>query len=62
MITEKEKCRLGELYDANNDGELIAERQRLRIFAMITTGCVPLIFSSGKKSYAVCSAALVMRS
>lgn len=30
MITEKEKCRLGELYDANNDGELIAERQRCK--------------------------------
>lgn len=27
MISEKEKCRQGELYDANNDVELIAERQ-----------------------------------
>lgn len=26
MISEKEKCRKGELYDANNDKELIAER------------------------------------
>lgn len=30
MISEKEKCRLGELYDANNDAELIAERQRCK--------------------------------
>lgn len=27
MISEKEKCRQGELYDANHDKELIAERQ-----------------------------------
>lgn len=27
MISEKEKCRQGKLYDANNDTELIAERQ-----------------------------------
>lgn len=27
MTSEKEKCRMGELYDANNDAELIAERQ-----------------------------------
>ena len=26
MISEKEKCRQGKLYDANNDAELIAER------------------------------------
>lgn len=26
MVTEKDKCRAGELYDANNDAELIAER------------------------------------
>lgn len=30
MMSEKEKCRLGELYDANNDEELIAERQRCK--------------------------------
>ena len=27
METEKEKCKRGELYDANNDPELVAERQ-----------------------------------
>lgn len=27
MISEKEKCSQGKLYDANNDKELIAERQ-----------------------------------
>ncbi len=27
MVHEKEKCQKGELYDANNDKELIAERQ-----------------------------------
>ncbi|MDE6394458.1 MAG: sugar O-acetyltransferase, partial [Duncaniella sp.] len=27
MVSEKEKCRRGELYDANYDAELIAERQ-----------------------------------
>lgn len=27
MESEKEKCRQGKLYDANNDAELIAERQ-----------------------------------
>lgn len=27
MLTEKEKCRRGELYDANYDAELIRERQ-----------------------------------
>ncbi len=26
MTSEKEKCRQGKLYDANNDAELIAER------------------------------------
>ncbi|MDE6542869.1 MAG: sugar O-acetyltransferase [Muribaculaceae bacterium] len=30
MISEKEKCSLGELYDANNDAELIAERMRCK--------------------------------
>lgn len=30
MKSEKEKCRCGELYDANNDVELIAERQRCK--------------------------------
>ena len=30
MKTEKEKCRDGELYDANYDAELIAERQRCK--------------------------------
>lgn len=27
MESEKEKCHQGKLYDANNDAELIAERQ-----------------------------------
>lgn len=31
MKTEKEKCRDGELYDANHDAELIAERQRCKM-------------------------------
>lgn len=31
MISEKEKCRQGKLYDANNDAELIAERQTCKI-------------------------------
>ena len=30
VVTEKEKCRKGELYDANNDRELIAERQKCK--------------------------------
>ena len=30
MKTEKEKCRDGELYDANNDAELIRERQECK--------------------------------
>lgn len=30
MMSEKEKCRRGELYDANNDEELIAERLKCR--------------------------------
>lgn len=30
MKTEKEKCRDGELYDANHDPELIGERQRCK--------------------------------
>lgn len=30
MMSEKEKCRRGELYDANYDKELIAERQRCK--------------------------------
>ncbi len=30
MQTEKDKCRLGLLYDANNDPQLIAERQRIK--------------------------------
>lgn len=30
MISEKEKCRRGELYDANNDTELIAERMKCK--------------------------------
>ena len=31
MISEKEKCRQGELYDANNDAELIAEREACKL-------------------------------
>lgn len=31
MISEKEKCRQGKLYDANNDAELITERQTCKI-------------------------------
>lgn len=31
MISEKEKCSLGELYDANNDPELIAERMKCKL-------------------------------
>lgn len=31
MITEKEKCQRGELYDANNDAELIAERMACKL-------------------------------
>ena len=31
MIIEKEKCRQGKLYDANNDAELITERQTCKI-------------------------------
>lgn len=30
MISEKEKCHRGEWYDANNDAELIAERQQCK--------------------------------
>ncbi len=30
MESEKEKCRKGQLYDANNDRELIEERQRCK--------------------------------
>lgn len=31
MTSEKEKCRQGELYDANNDAELIAGRQACKL-------------------------------
>ena len=31
MTGEKEKCRQGRLYDANNDAELIAERQACKL-------------------------------
>lgn len=31
MISEKEKCSQGEMYDANNDAELIAERQACKL-------------------------------
>lgn len=31
MKSEKEKCRHGELYDANNDAELVAERQACKV-------------------------------
>lgn len=31
MISEKEKCRQGELYDANYDAELIAERNACKL-------------------------------
>lgn len=31
MSTEKEKCARGELYDANHDAELIAERERCKV-------------------------------
>ena len=30
MMSEKEKCLKGELYDANYDEELVAERQRCK--------------------------------
>lgn len=31
MQSEKEKCQKGELYDANNDPELIAEREKCKV-------------------------------
>lgn len=31
MMTEKEKCRRGELYDANYDAELLVERQACKL-------------------------------
>lgn len=31
MTSEKEKCHLGTLYDANNDAELIAERRTCKL-------------------------------
>lgn len=31
MISPKEKCRQGELYNANKDAELIAERQTCKV-------------------------------
>lgn len=37
MISEKEKCRQGELYDANNDAELIAERQACKLLCHDTS-------------------------
>lgn len=33
-MTEKEKCRLGMLYDANYDKELIEERQVRTVFCL----------------------------
>ena len=29
-MTEKEKCRLGQLYDANYDPEILADRERAK--------------------------------
>ena len=34
-MTEKEKARLGLLYDANYDEELLAERRRWRLVEII---------------------------
>lgn len=42
MKTEKEKCRDGELYDANNDAELIAERQRCKAQCFAYNSLSPL--------------------
>lgn len=48
MTSEKEKCLRGELYDADNDKELIAERQAckeichsIRIFPDVTVSDTP---------------------
>lgn len=43
MDSEKEKCRRGELYDANNDSELLAERQACKVACHEYNALSPLL-------------------
>ena len=40
-MTEKEKCRLGLLYDANYDPEILADREQKSYFMIITVYVLP---------------------
>ena len=47
-MTEKEKCRLGLLYDANYDPEILADRERAKELLMIITVYVLSSRSGGR--------------
>jgi hypothetical protein len=38
MLTEKEKCLAGLLYDANNDPQLLADRDRCHVLCVVAVG------------------------
>lgn len=49
MASEKEKCRKGELYDANNDKELLAERQRCKDLCHVYNSLMPSDLENRRK-------------
>lgn len=54
MISEKEKCQQGKLYDANNDAELITERQTCKILFYEYNLCCHRKQNAGKRLSSVC--------
>lgn len=54
MISEKEKCQQGKLYDANNDAELIAEGRHVRYCAMNIIICCHRKQNAEKRLSSVC--------
>ena len=49
MTSEKEKCHLGTLYDANNDAELIAERRTCKLIRHEYNHILPTEIGKKKK-------------
>lgn len=53
-LTEKEKCLLGQLYDANYDAELIAERTKCKDLCFRYNQLLPSRIEEGSNCFVNC--------
>ena len=53
-LTEKEKCLLGQLYDANYDAELIAERTKCKDLCFRYNQLLPSVSKNGSNCFVNC--------